>query len=59
MMFKCGDCEMLFDEPETVRESRGEFYGMPAYEDISICPYCGSEFIFIDGEECEDELGKD
>ena len=45
MMFKCGDCERLFDKPEIVRESRGEFWGMPAYEDVAICPYCGSEFI--------------
>ena len=54
-MFRCGDCENEFNEPKIIRESRGEFWGMPAYEDIGVCPYCGSDFIFIDSEECERE----
>ena len=44
-MFKCGDCGKTFNEPDLVRESRGEFWGMPAYEDMYYCPHCGSDFI--------------
>lgn len=46
-MFKCGDCGKTFTEPRIEHESRGEYWGMPAYEDVAICPYCGSEFIDI------------
>ena len=46
-MFKCGDCSKTFTEPRIEHESRGEFWGMPAYEDVATCPYCGSEFIDI------------
>ena len=46
-MFKCGDCGKTFTEPRIEHESRGEYRGMPAYENVAICPYCGSEFIDI------------
>lgn len=50
-MFKCNDCGSKFYQPEDVYESRGEFWGMPAYEVMYYCPICGSE----DFDECEDE----
>lgn len=49
--FVCNDCGAVFDDPEIVEEDRGEFWGMPAYEEMCYCPHCGSE----DFEECEDE----
>lgn len=47
IMFKCGDCGETFIKPRIQRESRGKYWGMPAYEDVATCPYCGSEFIDI------------
>lgn len=48
-MFKCNDCENSFEELHTYRECMGEFWGMPAYEEFSCCPFCGSD----DYEEVE------
>ena len=41
--FVCHSCGNGFDEPEKVQEDRGEFWGMPAYEEMWYCPCCGSE----------------
>lgn len=58
MKYQCGDCGMIFDEDEieTWEESRGEFWGMPAYETVSGCPYCHSGDIgeYEEAEESED-----
>ena len=43
MEYKCRDCGCLFDEPNVVHESRGEYWGVPSYEDMWYCPHCGSE----------------
>lgn len=43
MGFRCYNCKELFDYPKRVPESRGEFWGMPAYEDMYYCPRCGSD----------------
>ena len=57
-MFKCRDCGAYFQECEEVSESRGEFWGMPAYETMCYCPECGSddfdEDYVVEAEE-EDE----
>lgn len=50
-MFKCNECENEFCYPEVYRECRGEFWGMPAYEEVGRCPVCGSD----DFEEVTDE----
>lgn len=42
-MLVCQDCGCLFDSPKIIKESRGEFWGMPCYEDVSVCPSCGSD----------------
>ena len=52
-MFKCCDCGERFNEPKLVREYRGEFWGSPAYETMSYCPYCGGDYEEL--EEVEDE----
>lgn len=41
-MLYCHDCGEYFEEPRKVRESRGEFWGAPAYETMYYCPCCGS-----------------
>lgn len=48
--FRCNNCGCEFDEPKRVKESRGEFWGAPAYETMYCCPSCGSD----DLEEQED-----
>lgn len=48
--YKCYDCGAEFDEYEEVSESRGEFWGMPAYETMAYCPICHSENFFDDAE---------
>ena len=55
---KCGLCGELFDEDELEHDYEyvGECWGQPAYEEISRCPYCGSDDIF-DVEYREDEDG--
>lgn len=54
--FICADCNNIFGEDEfaTVREYRGEFWGFPAYETISVCPFCHSDAI-DDYKENEEE----
>ena len=44
-MFRCEDCEAIFDEPAVERELIGEYWGTPAYENFVCCPKCGSDFI--------------
>ena len=52
--YKCAECGQPFDKPEEREDYRGEFWGIPAYETICVCPYCGSDEI-LDYEEDEDE----
>ena len=42
--FKCWDCGKYFNEYEEVREDRGEFWGIPCFETVAYCPYCGGDF---------------
>lgn len=50
-MYKCSECDKLFDEPGHFYLS-GEFWGAPFTEKIPCCPYCESEF-FVDVDELE------
>lgn len=54
-MLKCEHCGELFSEPGTYEEYRGEFWGMPAYETMACCPYCGSDEFYEYEEEDEEE----
>lgn len=47
--YRCIDCGREFDELEEVQEDRGEFWGMPTYETMYYCPYCGGDV--TDNEE--------
>lgn len=51
MMYKCNDCDAIFENPKCVSEYRGEYWGAPAYEDMYYCPECGSD----DYEEYREE----
>ena len=42
MTYKCNECEARFDVPDEWRETRGEFWGVIAYESMIGCPYCYS-----------------
>ena len=53
-MFKC-ECGAIFEEPKLVRESRGEFWGVPCWEDMYYCPYCGDSCFDEYNEEDEEE----
>lgn len=44
-MLKCNDCGAVFDKPLIVHESRGEYWGVPCWEDMAYCPFCESEAI--------------
>ena len=43
-MYKCVECEALFDEPDTWEEDRGEFWGFPCSEKVCGCPKCRGDF---------------
>jgi len=43
-MYKCNCCGNIFEEPIVVRESRGEYWGMPCYEKITVSPCCKEDF---------------
>lgn len=42
-MFKCFECNEEFEEPKTIDENRGEFWGIPCTERMYYCPCCGGE----------------
>ena len=43
-MYKCSCCGELFESPKAVNESRGEFWGMPAFETMYYSPCCEEYF---------------
>lgn len=56
---KCSDCGRVFREEDAdcKKDYAGEFWGAPAYQDISICPFCRSddlEEFSYPSEDCED-----
>lgn len=60
MMFRCYDCGREFETPDTFQEYRGEFWGMPAYETVSCCPFCRSdEYDEIKNNSAEVEEGEE
>lgn len=61
MMYVCNDCGIKFDEPAQWQESRGEYWGTPAYETTYGCPICHGYFDVVENDEeiegTEDECG--
>ena len=52
-MQKCLECGKVFEDDEIAhwRESRGEFWGVPAYATMSGCPRCQGDY--EEAEKCE------
>ena len=44
MSYKCCNCGNVFEYPDGWEESRGEFWGEPAYESMSGCPHCHGDY---------------
>lgn len=53
-MYKCNECGCEFEEPRVFQDYRGEFWGVPAYETMWVCPCCESED-YDEIEENEEE----
>lgn len=54
MRFVCEDCGRPFGHPKIIKESRGEYWGIPCFEDVGVCPHCGSgDFFEVEQEERE------
>jgi predicted nucleic acid-binding Zn-ribbon protein len=51
-MQKCLECGKVFEDDEIAhwQESRGEFWGFPAYETMSGCPHCQGDY--EEAKEC-------
>lgn len=47
----------IFDEDEVkiIKESRGEYWGVPCFENWAVCPVCGNDELDDYEEEDEDE----
>lgn len=43
-VYICKNCGEIFEEPKIVKESRGEFWGHPAFEDCYYSPCCGCDY---------------
>lgn len=54
-MYVCLDCYATFEEPARWKESRGEWFGFPAYEKMRGCPYCGGSYVATHKCDCCDE----
>ena len=50
-MYKCYECDAVFEEPKTWEEDRGEFWGTPCTEKVSGCPKCRQAYGEVD--ECK------
>lgn len=50
---KCCNCGRIFYENElvSIEESRGEFWGFPAYETCYYSPCCEEDWEYVDEEE--------
>lgn len=63
LVCRCEKCRSLFYEPEvrTVSESRGEYWGFPAYENVNYayCPVCGADEDYLDLEYFIDDEAED
>ena len=43
-MYVCQVCGRWFNEPKEYRVYMGEFWGLPAEDDVLGCPYCGGSY---------------
>ena len=60
-MYRCNNCDEIFDEPESERIDLESYYGVGSlfpdhhYGYLSVCPYCNSEDFdeYDEDDECE------
>jgi formylmethanofuran dehydrogenase subunit E len=43
-LFVCLECGEIFSEPVSWKEDRGEYFGFPAYEELSGSPCCEGDY---------------
>lgn len=43
-MYKCFDCGRIFEDADVRKEIIGEFWGRPAMQEESACPFCGGDY---------------
>ena len=58
-MYICTECKQVFDEPIEWKESRGEYFGSPAYETLVGCPFCYSACTEAYPCDCCEEIIED
>ena len=53
--YRCCECGKIFDEEDikVVEEDRGEYWGIPCYEQMELSPCCDWDFeeVYEDDEE--------
>lgn len=56
-MWICTECRHIFDDDDVAiwEESRGEYWGMPCYEEVSGCPRCKGDYVKTYRCSCCDE----
>lgn len=47
-LYVCDSCSKVFANPKTIKESRGEWFGFPSYEEFDACPYCNCSTISLE-----------
>lgn len=53
--YKCKDCDMIFDEPDTEQGYLSEAWGHSIHENYDKCPYCGSYELDYDENGFEED----
>lgn len=51
-MYKCQNCQEMFDSPNAVLDSDSEYWGRRVHHYTSVCPNCGSDD-FEEMDKCE------
>lgn len=63
-MYKCFNCNNIFDEPDFYRTTCEDYYGVGSmFNDrhsmkVEVCPYCRGEY-YDEYYECEEEEEED
>lgn len=50
-IYRCKKCGEIFFYVDSIKESRGEWFGFPSYEEIAVSPCCNREFYDLEKEE--------
>lgn len=51
-MYKCMNCQQMFDSPNCVLDSVSEYWGATAHHYTSVCPFCASDE-YEEMDKCE------